>query len=147
MANTRSPSSAVRMTSTSSAAIRPLTRRTRPCSAERRSIRHVIGSRHSSSSGFTGKRDANSKPLKRRVNQSSAPPTNLGDPVNVVNLEEVGGPSAELELRLVDPQRLDAMVEGGGWNPEPCSSPSWPGNTPPALGEHRLDDLPFTPCL
>ena len=32
---------------------------------------------------------------------------------------ETGGTSAELELRFVDTQRLDAMVERGWWNTKP----------------------------
>jgi hypothetical protein len=34
---------------------------------------------------------------------------------------ETGGSSAKLELRLVDTQRLDAMVQRGWWNAKPRS--------------------------
>ena len=40
-------------------------------------------------------------------------------------------------------QRLDAMVKCGWWNSEPRRSPGPPGDTAPARGERRFDDLPF----
>jgi hypothetical protein len=40
------------------------------------------------------------------------------DPVDVSERGEAGGPSAKLELRFVDVQCPDAMVQRGWWNSE-----------------------------
>src|SRR5579864_6327296 len=74
-------------------------------------------------------------------------PANLADVVNVANLKKVVGTSAKLELRLVDTQRLDAMVKRGWWNAKLRSGPRTPGDTAPGCDERRFNELPLASRL
>ena len=65
-----------------------------------------------------GKRDAIRKWLEKGEMQLLAGPANLADLANVVNLEKLVT-LAEFELRLIDPQGLDAMGKRGWGNAKP----------------------------
>jgi hypothetical protein len=54
---------------------------------------------------------------------------------------ETGGSLAKLELRLVDVQRLDAMVECGWWHAKLRRGSGSPRNAALGYSERRFDDL------
>ena len=68
---------------------------------------------------------------------------NLADLVNVVNSAKLVEVLAKLELRLINTQRLNAMVKRGGRNAKLRRGSGPPRDAATGCGERRFDNRPF----